>query len=231
MIPQRNLNGLNCNLKRMKLICMLIISLFTTLVSAQSNQKMLLSENEKKDLFGIVEDLMNEANIEIRDTWKGWLGFNYDDFYSNGNSYGGKKLIEIVTKEDGMSGMEGNKIYKVPNFKSAGYDNVKIKIPKRLSHLKHPIVHELVHFLQHTTVDLDKEYIPYNPNRYKEYVGQRIELEAHYIQLLFIERYELKEIGLDEEVENEFIKKVKESFSNPDFKLELILYARFKKII
>lgn len=199
--------------------------------NAQTNQKMLLSENEKKELFGIVENLMRETNIEIRDTWNGWLGFNYDDFYSNGNSYGGKKLLEIVTKEDGISGMEGNKIYTVPNFKSAGYDNVKIKIPKRLSHLKHPIVHELVHFLQHTTVGADKYYIPFKTNNYKEYVSQRTEMESHYVQLLFIEKYEIQEIGLDKETENEFVNKVKESLLKPGLRLDLILYSRSKKII
>jgi len=50
-----------------------------------------MNDSYKIEFLNIVELLMTESKIEIRDTWKGWSGFNYYDFYNNGNAYGGSK--------------------------------------------------------------------------------------------------------------------------------------------
>lgn len=190
-----------------------------------------MNESDKIEFLSIVENLMTESNIEIRDTWKGWSSFNYDDFYTNGNSYGGTKLFDIIIKENGRSDIGANKVYTIPNFKSAGYDNFQVRIPKRLLALKHPIIHEIVHFLQHNTVELDENYVVFDETNYKEYVSQRAELEAHFIQILYIEKFELEKLNLKKEVEKEFIRKVRNCLENSKSRLELILYSKSIGII
>ncbi len=190
-----------------------------------------MNESKKIEFLNIVESLMMESKIEIRDTWKGWSGFNYDDFYTNGNSYGGPKLFDIIIKKNGRSDIRANKVYTIPGFKSAAYDDYKVRIPKRLLALKHPIIHEIVHFLQHNTVELDKNYIDFDETNYKEYVSQRAELEAHFIQILYIEKFELEKLNLKKEVEKEFILKVKNCLENSKSRLGLILYSKSMGII
>lgn len=85
--------------------------------------------------------------------------------------------------------------------------------------------------MQHSTVESDKNYIAYNGTNYEEYVNQRTELKAHFVQLLYIEKFELEKVNLAKEIENEFILKVKKSLSNPEYRLELILYSKSKGII
>lgn len=53
----------------------------------------------------------------------------------------------------------------------------------------HPIVHECVHFLQHTTCEAEKNYICFNGSNYLEYVRQRCEYEAHVVQIVYIFKY------------------------------------------
>ncbi|MEN9610152.1 MAG: hypothetical protein RLZZ628_966 [Bacteroidota bacterium] len=183
------------------------------------------------ELIEVTECLMLEYGISIRDTWKGFYGCNLDDFYSNGNSYGGKKLIKITVKENGFTDMHANKIYMIEGFKSAAYDNYEIRVPKRLGALKHPIIHELVHFLQVNTVEEDKQYISFggqNTLQYMQYLNQRTEQEAHYIQLLYIEKYELKKVVDDEKIRSEFRSKLYQK-NNPRF--DLLMYAKQHKII
>ncbi|WP_179019402.1 hypothetical protein [Winogradskyella forsetii] len=190
-----------------------------------------MNESEKIKLLNLTENLMTESKIEIRDTWKGWEDFNYDDFYSNGNAHKNPKLFDIIIKENGHSETSANKSYSIPNFKSLAYDNFKISIPKRLTNLEHPIIHEIIHFLQHSTAESEKNYIAYNGTNYEVYVNQRTELEAHFVQLLYIEKFELNKLNLEKDIENEFISKVKKSLRNPEYRLELILYSKSKSII
>jgi iron uptake system EfeUOB component EfeO/EfeM len=173
---------------------------------------------------------MRESNIEIRDTWKGWTGYNNDDYFANGNLYGGIKHFDIILKENGRADVAG-RIYTIPNFNSCAYNEYKIRIPKRLAGLKHPIVHEITHFLQHNTSEKDKEYIDYNENNYEEYVNQRSELEAHFVQILFISKYELENLNIDNNIRSELKQKIMDCKKNHNKRLDLILYSKSKGII
>lgn len=186
--------------------------------------------SELIELIQITENLMLEYGIPIRDTWKGFEGFNYDDFYSNGNSYGKKKLIKITVKENGFAGIKAKK-YHIPNFNNIAYDSYEICVPQRLVGFNHPIIHEIVHFLQANTMEEDKNYIEYTGKdilQYLQYLGQRTELEAHFIQLLYIDRYELEKIVSNETIITEFRSKL-HKLKNSQF--NLILYAKTKGII
>ena len=208
-----------------------ILFFLILLTNYVSGQEFLSSQSELQNLISITGDLMDFGKVEIRDTWKGWDGFNYDDFYTNGNEYGGKKLIKIIWKELGYSENSAKKVYSIPNFKSVAYDNVSLYIPKRLSKFKHPIIHELVHFLQHNTLELDKKYLSFNGSNYIEYISQKLELEAHYIQILYIYKYELEIFNLNREKKRQLKKQIKSSFKDTNCIIDLILYAREIDII
>lgn len=70
-----------------------------------------MNESEKIKLLNITKNLITESKIEIRDTWKGWEDFNYDDFYSNGNSHKNPKRFDIIIKENGHPETSANKTY------------------------------------------------------------------------------------------------------------------------
>lgn len=186
----------------------------------------IISVIQVQELINIVESLMIEFEIPIRDTWNGYDGYNYDDFYSNGNVYNGKRFLKVMYKENGTADVAGKKVYTIPGFKSAAYDSFEIRIPNRLCHLKHVVIHELVHFLQTNTVDEEKQYINFNGNNYLNYIAQRTELEAHFIQLIYIYRFELDLVVTDLKVRED----LEEQFSTLD-KLKLILYSKSKNII
>ena len=109
------------------------------------------SEEEKKEILNAVKSLMNKANIEIRDTWNGYEGENFDDAIHNNGESGGPRLFDIIVCQEGKARVEGHTIYNINGFKSAAYDNFKVHIPQRLLKSKHPIIHECVHFLQHNS--------------------------------------------------------------------------------
>jgi hypothetical protein len=222
---------LPASLKKMKHYILIVFLFINSICYARNKHEKYMSDIEKKDLIEITEKLMMISKIEIRDTWKGWTGYNYDDYYINDSSYGGTKHFNIILKEDGRSDIGANKIYTIPNFKSAAYDGYTVRIPKRLSKLSHPLIHEIVHFLQHNTIDLDKKYIEYNENNYIEYISQKSELEAHFIQILFIDEYELKKLQIEKSVVGEFKRKVDSSIIDPNKRLDLILYSKSKGII
>jgi len=133
--------------------------------------------------------LMAELQIPIRDTYS--KDDNLDDFYSNGGRYGGPRLVKVSYEDsDGISEMKANRIYHVPPLRSAAYDAFSIVVPNRFraDGRDDPIVHELVHFLQHNTVEEDSRYIKFNGTNYDQYLCQRTEMEAHSVQVLDILR-------------------------------------------
>lgn len=134
-------------------------------------------------------DLMREYGVRIRDTFS--YRTNADDFYSNGNQYDGPRLFRIVWKETGHFPIStSNKMYPIPNYQSCAYDAFSIIMPNRYKEIGRddPIVHECVHFLQHNTPEEDMQYIDFNGENYAEYLEQRVELEAHLIQIAYIAR-------------------------------------------
>ena len=134
-------------------------------------------------------ELMQEMRVPIRDTYG--LAINLDDFYSNGNRYGGPCLLKIDWIDTpGSPEMKGNKIYHVPPYQSAAYDAYSIVMPNRYKDIDRddPVIHELVHFLQHNTAAEDSSYLKFTGHNYSEYLSQRVELEAHIVQVSYILR-------------------------------------------
>lgn len=189
-----------------------------------------LSSEETREMFQIVENLMEVAQIPMRDTWKGIEGYNYDDYYVNNKSFNGKKQFKVVLKEEGMTDTGGKK-YSIPGFECVAYDGFEVRVPKRLIGMRHNIIHEIVHFLQENNDEEESRYISFNGNNYREYVSQKLEFEAHYVQLLFIYNYELKGLKLDVDLREEFESKVQESIINKEKRLYLILFAKTYRII
>ena len=131
--------------------------------------------------------LMSELGFKVRDTYQAC--HNFDDFYSNGNKYDGPRLVSLewVPTSD-FPKIDVKKKYEIPNFQSVAYDTYKILIPDRYrsNGRDDPIIHECVHFLQHNTTAEDNSYIRYSGSNYREYISQRVELEAHLVQILYI---------------------------------------------
>lgn len=190
------------------------------------------SEEDKKELLSVVKSLMMRANIEVRDTWKGYNGENFDDAIQNNGESGGPRLFDIISCQEGKARVEGHSIYNINGFKSAAYDNFKVHIPQRLLNSKHPIIHECVHFLQHNTEEIDKQYIPlksHSEEDYRTYIQQRCETEAHFVQIMYIIEYENDEISLDDL--NIAKSKLTECLENPDLRVDFIIYAKNKGFI
>ncbi len=130
---------------------------------------------------------MNAFGFQLRDTFH--LTHNYDDFYTNSNSYNGKRLFDVIWIEtDGYPSVNANKRYNVPALECVAYDSYKIEMPNRYKMLSREdvVIHETVHFLQWNTSELDDNYIQYNGSNYREYISQRSEIEAHLVQVSYI---------------------------------------------
>ena len=139
------------------------------------------------DYLLLTSRFMAEFHIPTRDTYH--PGFNVDDFYTNGNRYDGPRQFKIDWIETlGFAETSFNKIYDVQGFNSSAYDSATILMPKRFQDTgRHdPIIHECVHFLQHNTITEDKRYIKFTGTNFNEYFSQRVELEAHLIQVAYI---------------------------------------------
>lgn len=173
---------------------------------------------------------MKECNIELRDTWDGWEGENYDDLPSNEYRSDGPKRISITSKDDDNHNNCRLETDKYPlseyNFESLAYSDSRIIIPKRYRNQLHTLIHEVVHFLQHNTLESDKAYFRLQkstPFHYKQFVSQRLETEAYFIQLLFLSRYEqhLVKPGYL----GELIKRITKSKRLPATRVNTILWA------
>jgi hypothetical protein len=134
-------------------------------------------------------ELMLEFGIDVRDTHK--EDCNYDDFYTNGNRLNGPRLFKIEWSSTAqVAQCRPKKIYELPPFKSAAYDTFRIEVPIRFRDdgRDDAIIHECVHFLQHTTVAEEKAYVHWTavaPD-WDRYVQQRVETEAHLVQIAYI---------------------------------------------
>lgn len=135
-------------------------------------------------------ELMEELRVPVRDTYS--EAQNFDDFFTNGNQLNGPRLLKIEWVETTTTGYPEvkGKIYPLKQHASIAYDAFSISMPNRYLETGRddPIIHELVHFLQHNTTDEDSQYISFNGQNYYEYLSQRVELEAHAVQVLYILR-------------------------------------------
>lgn len=187
---------------------------------------------QKRDIFKTVEELMKKAKIEIRDTWNGFDGENYDDLIMNNYRTDGPKSIDFIKKADGLACFTPKGKNELSGFKSIAYEDSTIYIPERLANKTHPLVHEIVHFLQHTTLKLDdlwRGLKSQTKEDFTKFVSQRSELEAHFIQLLYIDKYEL---NLDDEnLKENFKEKLASALNNPEERIELIVFAKENQIL
>ncbi len=146
--------------------------------------------------------IMLEKKLQIRDTLFPYSEsdrqyVNLDNYYKNGNKYviDDPFKVEIIWEKmivsGGKIGKKGEKVYNVPGCNSVAYDLGPISIHPRYSKSNgsHAIAHELVHRIQHITMQEEQEYIDYNGKNWIEYISQRAELEAHYVQCIYMSRY------------------------------------------
>ena len=132
-------------------------------------------------------ELMSEFGIPVRDTFL--ADRNLDDFYSNGNRFDGQRLFDVEwAVTDGFPQAKPKKKYEIDGFQSVAYDSYKIVMPVRYkaNGRDDPIIHECVHFLQCNTMNEDNNYIQFTGDNYNQYISQRVELEAHLVQIAYI---------------------------------------------
>lgn len=133
--------------------------------------------------------LMNRFHIPVRCTYS--PTYNYDDFFINGQKRNGPRHFAIEFLETDAWATICSKSYEYPGMPALAWDGYRILIPKRLRRIGRAddvIVHECVHFLQHTTAEEEKAYIKYSKadQNWMAYLGQRVELEAHFIQVAYM---------------------------------------------
>lgn len=130
---------------------------------------------------------MAQFKFRLRDSFH--PNQNVDDFYANGNKYEGPRHFGVDWVEtDGYPQVNANKRYTIENCQCVAYDRYRIEMPLRYRDLGRDdvIIHETVHFLQWNTNEDEENYIYFSGDNYKEYVGQRTEMEAHLVQISFI---------------------------------------------
>lgn len=183
-------------------------------------------------MVSVVERIMHRLSIPLRDTWKGIDGYNLDDFFANGR-YGGQRLFTINRGTGEQAQVAGGKIYTCPGFRSAAWDSYRIDIPDRLSSRADAAVHEVVHFLQHTTTQEDGMYVKFDGTNYLEYIHQRVELEAHMVQLFFLSRTYNPKAHFSASAQLELRKKLVPQIhvDNPPRTASMILRAKDLRII
>jgi hypothetical protein len=164
----------------------------------------------KKALLYLTEKLMNEAGIEIRDTWKG---------YQNED-------ITIQSAPDNGACLFEKEREVLDGFKSLSYKNPTITISDQQAKNLNPLIHETVHFLQYNTVAKDDAYFTvesYTLPHFKKFLTQKEETEAHFIQMLFISRYELHIVKPREQ--QQFKKRMLKALYHPDMRIDMIFWA------
>ncbi|GAA4910064.1 hypothetical protein [Mucilaginibacter defluvii] len=168
------------------------------------------SDKKKKALLYLTEKLMLEAQIEIRDTWQG-----YDN-----------EIIAIKMVEGNGPCLFDAEKEAIDGFNSLSYKNATISLPKQYSGAANEVIHEAVHFLQHNDWTMDSAYFKvrsFTIPGFKEFVSQREETEAHFIQMLFMSRYEphlIKEREL-----KQFKNRLGRALKHPAMRVDMICWA------
>lgn len=180
-----------------------------------------------KMMLSITERLMKKANIEIRDTWDGYEGENYDNLITNKGRTDGQKIFDVRLVRDGVPRLVTEPYTLEGHKKSLGYEVVKLLIPIRRANDVDAAIHEIVHFLQHTTEKTNADYFnmkQQDVEGYKEYVDQRVEQEAHFVQLLYIEEFDEEKIY--EEYKAELKALLKTGLADTRVRTDLIVFAK-----
>lgn len=179
---------------------------------------------------------MKALGFEVRDTYIPHN--NQDDFYINGNTYGGISHFRIEWIDtNGCPGIRANKQYSIPNYESVAYDDYRIEMPLRYKELdrEDAIIHETTHFIQKNTKDDESNYIQFNNSNYPQYIGQRTEYEAHLVQISHIIENQLDYYNskIPENMRDEFESNIECLQNQPDTSIgiRLILKAKNLKLI
>jgi hypothetical protein len=144
----------------------------------------------ENDYLDTTLELMRTLGLPIRDTYD--TSMNLDDYFSNGNQYCGPRLFKIEWVDSAATATaSAKKKYEITGRQSVAYDAYKIVVPARFRNAGRddPVIHECVHFLQHATTAEDNSYIigaSNSPAAFLAYVSQRVELEAHLVQIAYI---------------------------------------------
>jgi hypothetical protein len=125
-----------------------------------------------EQLIELTSSLMTRARIPLRDTYTVGDAFEFE-------------WSDTAVQASGTS----SNVRTVPGCQSVAYGSYRVVVPRRYLKLKRldPAVHECVHFLQHQTYEEEKAYFSAQPTdrvRYLQYLSQRVEVEAHFVQLL-----------------------------------------------
>ncbi|NVD74549.1 hypothetical protein D0T25_30160 [Duganella sp. BJB488] len=169
--------------------------------------------------------LMSELGIRVRDTYS--ETDNFDDYYSNGNTYGGRRLFTIGWEDtSGYANVGAKKNYSIPGRQSVAWDAYRITIPERFraQGRDDPIIHECVHFLQHTTAEEESKYVQFDGNNYLAYLTQRVELEAHLVQVQYImsECHGYLESRLSKDLQKQVADRIREFVASGNLELAII---------
>ncbi len=178
-------------------------------------------------MLAVTEDLMRKANIEIRDTWDGYEGENYDNIHANGGRTDGPKVIDVQLVRDGVPRLKTEQPYTLPGYKSQGYEVIRLLIPVRRVNDLDVIIHEAVHFLQHTSEDMDKAYFNLESQTvedYRKFVDQQLEQEAHFVQLLYIDEFDQQKIEKKYRAELKML--LKAGLTDIGIRTDVIVFAK-----
>ncbi|KAJ3207081.1 hypothetical protein HK099_000359 [Clydaea vesicula] len=152
-----------------------------------------------------VFEIMKLSDIPIRDTWKhngdsSTPKFNLDGFAKN-NGYNGPFCCDYNwTHLDSFAEFqfgsedEVSQFYYIHNFESLAYDSYHLNISTEYLYDLHlsysPIARELVHLLQSIPSKLEVKEFLINQKSSGDEQLTRLELEAYFVQALYIMKYE-----------------------------------------
>jgi hypothetical protein len=177
----------------------------------------------------IARELMLEYNVGVRDTY--CTSHNYDDLYVNGSENGPRRFRIVFTNSVSSPRSSPTCTYEIAGFKSIAYDDFKIEVPLayKNSGRMDPVIHECVHFLQEQTQAEEASYVAFvsapgetiesRIPEFTRYLCQRVEREAHFIQLIYIFRTNQPQLALlDDQQASSCRNTIAELKASPDMK-------------